>query len=127
MNSPFPLRAKEHRREFRRRRKATAVAAALLVAFHLVALFAAPEHLPLLIQRLVGLTGAALAGLVVVFGINETAGRVPLFRLPGRCEIDAGAIAGFAVFLLVLAWWFSPFAPITVDRPPADAPVAAPE
>jgi hypothetical protein len=116
MNTSFRQRANRQRRDLRRPAKPTIVAAALFVVFHLVAWFAGPEQLPFLIQRLVGLTGAALALLVVVFGFNEFAVEHKSFPRPSRRGLDWTSVAGFSVFVLVLAWWLGPWAPIKVDH-----------
>jgi hypothetical protein len=92
----------------------TAVAAVILVAFLTVAWFAAPPVLPLFFQRLVGVTGALLAALVAVFAVREFGKRYNRLRLPWLGRISTSQAVGIVVFLAVLAWWLSPWAPIKV-------------
>jgi len=97
------------------------MASAVLVAFFVVVLFLAPRELPWLFQRFVALTNALLVLLVVLFAFEPYYRRMRVGtadRWRKVLLIRALAIAGF---LVTLAWWLSPAAPIKV----ADQPSAA--
>jgi len=108
-------RAKLRRRLWQRQERqpsGTLLAATLLVFFLAIVYFVAPPSLPSFFQRLIGLANAVLAMLVVVFAIREFGHRFNRLRLPMIGRLRTSQIAGVAVFLLVLAWWLSPWAPI---------------
>jgi hypothetical protein len=84
----------------------------LLLLFHLLVFTFAPERLPEYKQRILAFLSAALAGFFGYFltgsiGIKLTALRTKL----GVAKVDAAG--GCALFVLVLLWWLSPFAPVS--------------
>ena len=85
---------------------------AVLLAFIVVAYFAAPDFVPTFFQRLAGLVNAMLAMLVAMFAVREFGGRFNKLRLPVVGQIRTSRLAGAAAFLVVCAWWLSPWAPI---------------
>jgi hypothetical protein len=96
----------------RRTRKAALQSGALLVVFCVMLYAAAPSHLPLLIQRLVGLTSALLVMLCVTLTLNELGTRYRTFGIStDRFERVVGVL-GWVVFAAVLAIWFTRLAPI---------------
>ena len=102
--------------------KATLKSAGLLLTFYLLVYFAGPTELPAAMQRFVGVVNAVLAMLVVLFADAELGGERLQLRVPFLPAQTVGRVAAGAVFLLVLAWWLSPWAPIaampTADRVP---------
>ena len=116
MTSSSYIQAKRGSRRLRyqRRPQPVVMATVVLAVFYLVVFRLAPDELPWLFQRFVALTNGVLVLLVVLFAFERyrlrsgpTAARTALLV---RCV----AIAGF---LLTVAWWLSPAAPIKVaDR-----------
>jgi hypothetical protein len=90
---------------------ATWIFGSLFVAF-LFGVFAfAPPFLPVFKQRILAVVSALLAGLFVYFltgdlGVSGKAGKGVLGRLAVKGS------GGAAAFVLVLAWWLSPWSPI---------------
>lgn len=80
----------------------------LLLAFFIGVFALGPESLPLYKQRLLAFLSALLGGFFAYFfvGSLQTTGEL------SGLKVKAGA--GFGVFVLVLAWWLSPFAPVGV-------------
>ena len=66
---------------------------------------------------LVGLVSATLALLLVVFSAREYGGGPTTWRRrsAGR-RVGADHLAGGLLFVLVLGWWLSPWAPIHASR-----------
>jgi hypothetical protein len=117
---PSPARASDlHLRSRHHPRKATFVSAFLLVTFYVVLYSAGPAHLPWLFQRLVAATNALLAMSVIVFALGESSTAKQSIRLLGW-RLEVGMAIGLVVFILVFAWWISPWAPIPV-QPSANA------
>lgn len=93
------------------RSRATWIFGSLFVAF-LFAVFAfAPPFLPVFKQRILAIVSALLAGLFVYFltgdlGVSGKAGK----GVFGRLAVKGSG--GAAAFVLVLAWWLSPWSPI---------------
>jgi hypothetical protein len=98
--------------------------AVVLVVFYVVVFYAVHPRMPLLLQRLVGVSNAMLAMLVAIFAAGEIRKRRP--SAEKRRITLLGQIVGLIVFVLVLAWWLSPWAPIKVVRTPAATPSATP-
>jgi hypothetical protein len=96
----------------RRSRKAALRSGMLLAVFTALLFAAAPARLPLLFQRLVGLTSALLVMLFVTFALNEVGAS---YRKFGMSDEGFGRLlnwVGWGVFALVLAVWFTHLAPI---------------
>ena len=91
--------------------QAAAVTAGLFGVLLLVAYFAAPPRLPLAMLVLVSLVSATLALLLVVFSAREYGFGHTTWRIAGR-RVGADHLAGGLLFVLVLCWWLSPWAPI---------------
>jgi hypothetical protein len=111
---PPSVRAEPYRviKTARRPRRDALLSGALLLVFFVVVFGAVPERLPLLIQRLVGLAGALLAMLFVTLLLSDLGRHYKHF---GRSAAHYARIiraVGWVVFGLVLAWWFTRFAPI---------------
>jgi hypothetical protein len=102
----IPLRA------VRRPRKAALLSGVLLLVFFVVLYGAAPERLPLLIQRLVGLTSGLLVMLFVTLSLGEIGQRYRHFGISSDRFTRLLNVVGWVAFALVLAWWFSRLAPI---------------
>ncbi len=87
----------------------------------LVVWFQAPGvRLPTFFQRLVGIANALLTMLVVMFAIREYGKRLNRMPLPLLGRVSTSRIAGGLVFLAVLGWWISPWAPIPAGPPEPD-------
>jgi hypothetical protein len=84
----------------------------LLVFFFAMLYGAAPDRLPLLIQRLVGLTSALLVMLFVTLSLGEIGQRYRHFGLSDAQFKSLLSVIGWVVFALVLAWWLTGLAPI---------------
>ncbi len=83
----------------------------LLVAFLVVAYFVVPP-LPVFFQRLVGLVNSLLAMVTAMFAVREHGRANNRLRMPLVGNIRTGMIVGGVVFLIVMAWWLSSWAPI---------------
>ncbi len=83
-----------------------------LLIFTVVLLFAVPHVLPWLVQRMVAVLHALLAGLLVVSALREFGGRYNVWRLRRFGRLQWSWIAGLLVFCAMLAWWLSSYAPI---------------
>lgn len=93
----------------------------LWIVFMLVVWFQAPGvRLPTFFQRLVGIAAALLTMLVVMFAIREYGKRYNRVPLPLVGRVNTSRVAGGLVFLAVLAWWMSPWAPIPAGEPEPD-------
>ena len=95
-----------------RRPRATLAASVVLIAFMVIAYRAAPDILPTFFQRVVGVANAVLAMLVAVFAVREFGQGMNRLKLPGLGRNSASKLLGAIVFVAVLAWWLSPWAPI---------------
>lgn len=96
-------------------RKATLVAAALLLIFMALVFFALPPQLPWAMQKLLGIVNAVLAALVGSFAIREYGQRIASFQVPLiKKRGNTGVVLATGLFALVGAWWMSSFAPIAV-------------
>ncbi|HEY2147484.1 MAG TPA: hypothetical protein VGH32_06080 [Pirellulales bacterium] len=91
----------------------TRLTAFILAAFMLIVWFVGPAQLPVFFQRLVGLVNALLAMLLVVFAIREYGKKYNRLRWPLVGRVSTSKVAGTLVFAAVVAWWLSPWAPIT--------------
>ncbi len=104
-----------------RRPTRTFIAALLWLVFMLAVWFQAPGvRLPIFFQRLIGIVAALLTMLVVMFAIREYAKRYNRLPMPMIGRVSTSRIAGAAVFLAVLGWWMSPWAPIPAGEPEPD-------
>lgn len=104
-----------------RQPRRTLIAGLLWITFMLFVWFQAPGvRLPTFFQRLVGVAHALLSMLVVMFAIREYGKRFNRISLPGLGRIHTSRIAGGLVFLAVIAWWFSSWAPIPAGQPEPD-------
>ena len=83
----------------------------LLASFLVVAYFVVPP-LPDFFQRLVGLVNALLAMVTAMFAVREHGRAYNRLRVPLVGNIRTGMIVGGVVFVIVMAWWLSPWAPI---------------
>jgi hypothetical protein len=87
----------------------------LLLAFVLWVFVFAPETLPEYKQRLLGVILAVMAGLLTFFLTGDIG--LELQSIQSRFgKLLVKATGGIAVFVLVLVWWWSPFAPIGVEK-----------
>jgi len=102
-------------RQLDRTPRATLMALAMLVAFYWVVYFAAPAHLPYLLQRFVGLSNALLAMVLVLFADSELGPRLRLATTWRASRL--ASVAAATVFIVIFAWWLSPWAPIQVGGP----------
>jgi hypothetical protein len=96
----------------RRPRKAAFLAGTLLLIFFVFLYGAAPERLPSLIQRLVGLTSALLAMLFVTLSLGEIGQQHRHFGIAEARFTRLVGVVGWVVFAVVLAWWLTRLAPI---------------
>ena len=89
--------------------------ATILVAFYVVLYFALPHELrdrmPPFFQRLVAVVAGVLAMLVTIFALREW-GFYRSVKLIGVGRVQWATVLGALVFILVLAWWLSPWAPL---------------
>ena len=87
----------------------------LLLFIFFVCVFAfAPKELPVFKQRMMAVASALLSGLFAFF----LTGEIGLELKPAKSRFgDFGikASGGIAVFVLVLWWWLSPWAPVNVE------------
>jgi hypothetical protein len=118
--------SRTYRHPIRARRppQAATFTASLLGVVLLLAYFAAPPRLPLNMVVLVGLVCATLAMLLVVFsareyGVGHTTCKIAFWR------VGVDHLAGGLLFVLVLCWWLSPWAPIHPSRPTRTATAAS--
>lgn len=95
----------------RREPKATVMTASLIGLLLLMAWFVAPPAVPRLLQALVGLVNATLAMLLVVFAAREYGFAYRKRRVLGY-RLGAEHLLGGVLFVVVLCWWLSPWAPI---------------
>jgi nitrogen fixation protein len=93
----------------------------LLLAFFVYAYLFSPDTLPEYKQRMLAFASALIAGLFSFFltgdmgiEINSAQSRIG--------TINIKATAGFAAFVLMLLWWFSPLAPVKVGPDLIDKP-----
>ena len=92
--------------------QATFMSLVVLAVFYLVVFFAAPQELPYFMQRLVGLSNALLAMLVVLFADAE----LGLFRTSrSKRSILSAPLVASIVFIVIFLWWCSAWAPLKVD------------
>jgi hypothetical protein len=85
---------------------------ALFLTFLIVVYFLVPNELPIFFQRLVGLVNALLAMVTAMFAVREYGKSYNRLRLPRLGSLRTSWIVGGIVFLAVLGWWFSAWAPI---------------
>jgi hypothetical protein len=118
MNQATSLKAGRTRLRSRLRGQRTFYCVALFITFLVVVYFVLPPpgavraSLPIFFQRLVGLANALLAMVAAMFAVREYGGSYNRLRVPSVGRVRTSVIVGGIVFLAVLAWWFSPAAPI---------------
>ena len=92
--------------------RGTWVFGSLLLAFLFCVFAFAPDALPEFRLRILAVSSALLAGLFGYFLSGDIGVNFDLARKHGEREVKRGikATGGFALFVIVLYWWFSPFA-----------------
>ena len=89
----------------------TGILCFLVVVFHVRVLIFAPAKLPEFKQRMLAIFSALLSGLFAFF-LPGTIG-LKIEGIESRFgEINVEATGGVAVFVLVLVWWLSSWAPV---------------
>ena len=97
---------------------------ALLLVFLVYAYRFSPDTLPEYKQQLLAFACALIAGLFGFFLTGDLG--LEIHSAPSRIgTISIKATAGFAAFVLVLGWWFSPLAPVKPDSKIPDPPSIA--
>lgn len=102
----------------------TIVLGFILLGFFIWAFIYAPDQLPAFKQRILAIVSALLCGfftflLTGTVGLNSKSAQTPFG------DLSLKATGGSAVFILVLIWWLTPFAPIppvkdaVTDNPPS--------
>ena len=109
-----------HYQQYKSRPRSTIFCGALLGIFLIMVFFVLPDQLPWAMQKLFGLVNATLAMLVVMFAVAEYGKGHPALAAPIFKKINAGAVGGGVLFALVLGWWQTPLAPISVGTPDAN-------
>jgi tetratricopeptide (TPR) repeat protein len=89
----------------------------ILLLFFIGVFVFAPPTLPQYKQRILGVSSALLAGLFGYFITGAIGVQISwdLSRI-GLKEWHIEATGGAALFVVVLYWWFSPFAPVRVEE-----------
>ncbi len=98
-------------------RQRTATSLFLLAAYLIVVYRILPERMPAFFHGLVGFVLALLAGLTLVFATREFARGYNRLHLPVLGAVRTSFLLGAIAFVLVLAWWFSPWSPISFTAP----------
>lgn len=95
--------------------KASWVFGFLFFVFFVYIIIFAPSSLPEFKQRILAVFSALLSGLFAFFLTGEvvTQRQSPKTQFG---KISMKATGGVAVFILVLWWWFSPFAPVSITE-----------
>lgn len=87
----------------------------ILVAFYILLYFAVPaelrDRMPVFLQRVVSIAAAVLAMLAVLFALRDW-GFYRSVRIAGLGRVKWATIVGAIVFVAVLSWWLSPWAPL---------------
>jgi hypothetical protein len=119
MTHATPIKAGRKRFRARLRGQRTMLCVGLLVLFFVVVYFVLPPPgggfraaLPVFFQRLVGLACALLAMVTAMFAVREYGRGYNRLHLPAVGSVRTSILLGALAFLAVLAWWFSPWAPI---------------
>jgi hypothetical protein len=119
MTHATSIKAGRKRFRARLRGQRTILCLGLLVSFFVVVYFVLPPPgggfraaLPLFFQRLVGVVNALLSMVTVMFAVREYGRGYNRLRLPAIGSVRTSIVLGAVVFLAVLTWWFSPWAPI---------------
>jgi len=87
----------------------------LLFVFFVCVFAFAPKELPEFKQRMLAVASALLAGLFAFFLTGDIGIVIKPFKSQlGTFSVKAGG--GVAVFVLVLWWWLSPWAPVSVEK-----------
>jgi hypothetical protein len=99
----------------RSRSAASWVFGLLLLAFLVWVFVFAPDTLPEYKQRMLGVFLASLAGLFAFFLTGDIG--LEIQSLQSRFgSLGVKATGGIGVFVLVLVWWWSPLAPIGIEK-----------
>jgi membrane associated rhomboid family serine protease len=95
----------------------------ILVTFYVVLYFALPHELrdrmPSFFQRIVAIVAGVLAMLATIFALREW-GFYRSVKLAGIGRVQWATVLGALVFIVVLAWWLSPWAPLRAQARFAD-------
>ena len=97
--------------------KASWLFGGLFAIFLLLVFVFGPQTLPSYKQQLLAYICSLLAGFFAIFFTGSLLMQTTL-PLPGKWVVQGGA--GFALFLVVLFWWRSPSAPVSIE--PAHLP-----
>lgn len=100
----------------------TWVFGALLLVFFVWVFAFGPNTLPEFRLRILAILSAMLAGLFGYFLTGDVGVKFDATRKGEKAQVKWGikATGGFALFVIVLYWWFSPFAPIGVMKALSD-------
>jgi hypothetical protein len=99
----------------RNRSAASWVFGLLLLAFLVWVFVFAPDTLPEYKQRMLGVFLASLAGLFAFFLTGDIGLDIQSIRSRFG-KLGMKATGGIGVFVLVLVWWWSPLAPIGIEK-----------
>jgi hypothetical protein len=104
--------------------RASWIFGSLFVAFLLGVFIFGPNSLPEYKQHLLGYFCALLAGVFCIFFTGSLLLNAEL-PIAGKWAVQGGA--GFALFLVVLFWWYSPAAPVKAapEHPNPPSPAAS--
>lgn len=94
---------------------ATWVFACLLLIFFVCVFIFAPEKLPVFKQRMLAISSALLAGLFAFFFTGKVGLKITSIQTRFG-DFGVRASGGVAVFVFVLLWWLSPWAPVEVEE-----------
>jgi hypothetical protein len=106
---------------------ATWVFGALLLIFFFWVFAFAPGTLPEFRLRILAVFSALLAGLFGYFLIGDLGVNIEAAKGgdTGEVKTEIKVTGGFALFVIVLYWWFSPFTPVKASRAIEDGKEAA--
>src|SRR5262249_2456783 len=89
----------------------------LLMLFFVCVFAFAPPTLPQFRQRILALLSATLAGVFGYFFTGSVGVHLGANRTSDKAVVRTGisVAGGAALFVIVLFWWFSPFAPVRAN------------
>ncbi|MDA2937606.1 carboxypeptidase-like regulatory domain-containing protein [Acidobacteria bacterium AH-259-A15] len=87
----------------------------LLLLFFVAVFTFAPDTLPTYKQRMLAIASALLAGLLAFFLTGAVGLKIDSIKSRFGA-VGVKASGGIAVFVLVLVWWLSPMAPVSVEE-----------
>jgi hypothetical protein len=93
----------------------TYIFGSILLVFLICVFYFSPDKLPIFKQRLLAIFSSVLSGLFTYFFTGTIKG-IGEFSNTMFGKITVQATSGIVVFLLVLLWWLSPFAPVQTDE-----------